>query len=163
MFEAVKSREPNFKRLCGDARQARRDRQRSSLTANSRSRWNGFTESRIPLFSAIVLLSSAASACTRPSDREALIAEGKRQAGPVIEALGRYRAEKGGYPDSWVALVPDYVAALPRDGGGLDFSYSHNAGKAIYVLTFSFDAAPLGISQCRYYSNTAVWSCASKV
>lgn len=117
---------------------------------------------RLALGAAALLLTTGGT-CSRSQDRDALIAEGQKQAAPVIDALGRYRDDKGVYPDNWADLVPNYVDALPRDTDKIDFSYSHNAGKAIYVLTFSFDAAPLGISQCRYYSDTAAWSCAAKI
>ena len=46
-------------------------------------------------------------------EKRPALAAAAEAAQPLIDALGRYRADHGRYPDELAALVPDYLDAIP--------------------------------------------------
>ena len=101
----------------------------------------------------------AAAACDAPGEGPKA-ERGYRRAEPVIGALGRFRTDRGAYPDSLPQLVPAYLPAaalaIPdRPQERYPLGYRRVAGH--YELTFRY-AGP-GMNECAYRSATAAWAC----
>jgi hypothetical protein len=84
---------------------------------------------------------------------------GFRRAAPVIEALDRYREQRGSYPERLEQLVPDFLpaAALAVPGTPQErypLEYAREEGG--YVLTFRY-VGP-GMNHCDYRPR-ARWDC----
>ena len=63
---------------------------------------------------AVIVLGAIGVAAYKAQEQEAGWRAMEQDAAPVLAALERYKAEKGGYPRELAALVPAYVADLPR-------------------------------------------------
>jgi len=99
------------------------------------------------------------TACPAPGEGPKA-ARGYERARPVIEALGRYREQRGEYPDRLERLVPEFLAAdalgmpdAPQERYPLDYAREDTS----YVLTFRY-AGP-GMNHCRYRPGEARWRC----
>jgi hypothetical protein len=82
-----------------------------------------------------------------------------RDLGPVIQALERYRAAHGAYPDSLAALTPQFIKSLPQaDGanGDLSYAYASSAGGADFRLSFHYHGP--GTNSCDF-SAAKAWDC----
>ena len=98
--------------------------------------------------------------CACPAPGKGPRAErGFERARPVIEALDRYRAERGAYPDRLEQLVPEFLPAaalaVPRaakEGYPLEYARQDST----YRLTFRY-VGP-GMNHCQYQPG-ARWRC----
>jgi hypothetical protein len=72
---------------------------------------------------------------------------------PVIAALERYHQEKGAWPDSLEALVPDYLAGVPALGG---YPLKYQRAGEGYELQFSYTGP--GVNRCTYTPESK-WRC----
>ncbi len=78
---------------------------------------------------------------------------GYQTCAPIIAALERHAAERGGYPETLAALVPAYLEAVPT-ADAIDLTYRHT--EASYELEFHY-AGP-GMNVCTY-TPEAGWDC----
>lgn len=93
--------------------------------------------------------------CERPGEG-AKAAAGYAACTPVIEALGRFDAEQGRYPELLGHLVPSYLSAVPGEVGGYPLDYrATDAGRG-FELAFSYSGP--GMNRCRYRPDTG-WAC----
>jgi hypothetical protein len=83
------------------------------------------------------------------------IAESRLGAVEVVVAIERYFADSGEYPVSLGALVPAYLATLPRDAWGEDYEYRQFEipSLAPYLVSFSIS----NDCGCAYYVRWEGW------
>lgn len=79
--------------------------------------------------------------------------QGYRDCAPVIDALGRFQAEHGAYPETLEELVPAFLPELPQSPG---LEYAYRAQTPGYQLEFRY-VGP-GMNICRY-TPEAGWDC----
>jgi hypothetical protein len=76
----------------------------------------------------VLFLVSGASGSGSGSKTEAEVRSGISRAAPLLEALERYRAARGDYPQYLDALIPEFLAAIPTassdSGSNVPFVYS---------------------------------------
>lgn len=94
----------------------------------------------------------------KPGEGE-LAKKGYEKAKPIIEALEKYRAEKGDYPKTLAELTPEYLAELPTDESGQNYKYQYKADEKNFILSFNYAAPGLGICECNYYPAQKKWFC----
>ena len=96
------------------------------------------------------------AACTPPG-KGPRAERGYRAAEPVIQALERYRTERGAYPDSLPQLVPAFLAsaALAEPNAGHPLRYERTADG--YALTFRYTGP--GMNECTWTPTSRRWDC----
>jgi len=62
--------------------------------------------------------------------------QGQQHAAPLMDALERYRQDKGEYPERVDILVPTYLAAVPQAGWRYPYTYIVCPNRAAYLLGF---------------------------
>lgn len=111
---------------------------------------------RVASGSAALLLGLAA-ACTPPG-KGPKAERGYRRSAVVIEALARYRAARGDYPDSLAQLAPRWIAPAalePPVQAPYPFEYMHTDDG--YLLTFRYSGP--GMNDCEYSQPPGKWRC----
>jgi hypothetical protein len=102
----------------------------------------------------LVALAAALPACLffEPPGKGRLANAGYTRAQPVIDALEKFHAANGAYPNDLDALVPDYLRSVPPPDGDLRYTLADE----VYELRFTY--SPPGMNVCTYKPG-ARWSC----
>ena len=103
------------------------------------------------------------SQCGEKPGEGDLAKKGYENAKPIIEALEKYRQEKGDYPKSLPELKPQYLADIPLDENNQSYKYFQKAETKSYSLSFNYDASGIGICKCEYSPDTKKWSCDCRI
>lgn len=113
----------------------------------------------------LITLSFAAfnSQCGEKPGEGELAKKGYENAKPIIEALEKYRQEKGDYPKILPELKPQYLTEIPLDESNQTYKYVHKADAKSYTLTFNYDAPGLGICKCEYSPENKKWFCDGRI
>ena len=84
---------------------------------------------------------------------------GYEAATPVIEALARFHAANGAYPDSLAQLVPQYLreGALAEPNPGYPWEYRSVSSGRSYNLRFRYSGP--GMNFCDWTPDTRAWDC----
>lgn len=98
----------------------------------------------------------------KPGEGE-LAKKGYENAKPIIEALEKYRQEKGDYPKILQDLKPQYLTEIPLDESDQSYKYIPKADAKSYILNFNYDAPGLGICKCEYSPETKKWFCDGRI
>ena len=106
----------------------------------------------LALLAALALL---VAGCEKPGEG-AKADEGYSAARPIIASLNTYHEGAGRYPQGLEALVPVYLAEVPKGPNGQSFEYRWVAPGTSYSLSFRY-AGP-GMNVCTYTPETA-WRC----
>lgn len=97
------------------------------------------------------------AACPKPGEGPKA-ERGYRRAAPVIQALARYHASRGDYPDSLGLLAPRWIAASALAAPvqpEYPFEYTHTYQG--YLLTFRYTGP--GMNECTYSQPPGTWKC----
>lgn len=79
---------------------------------------------------------------------------GFQAAEPILQAIDRYHADTGEYPESLEALAPQYLPETPTGPEGIDFIYRKTGTS--FSLEFSY-VGP-GMNRCAFTPETD-WDC----
>jgi hypothetical protein len=82
--------------------------------------------------------------------------QGKEKARIIIDALSKYKNEKGKYPDTLEELVPDYLKKIPQTDTNQKYQYLQHL-QGIYELWFLVENKR-GVS-CSYSNRFEDWEC----
>jgi len=85
--------------------------------------------------------------------------QGRGRAADLLIALEQYRASEGLYPPDLNALVPEYVAEIPRPAWRYVYGYKSCMSGERYVLAFREAKIPEG--SCAYSSSSGEWRCSN--
>jgi hypothetical protein len=103
-----------------------------------------------------LLLVAAAIGCDAPGEGPKALA-GFRSSVALVQAIGEYRAQLGGYPENLEALVPKFLAnsqlALPP--GIHRIEYKRNSSG--FELEFEYHGP--GVNRCCFGSAKREWAC----
>jgi hypothetical protein len=102
---------------------------------------------------ALFSLSLMLSGCEEPGEGEKA-ERGYEVCQPIIDALARYSANTGAYPDNLNVLVPNYLAEVPQQVNDIPIRYRKTATS--YWLRFSYEGP--GMNDCEYTPETG-WVC----
>ncbi len=110
---------------------------------------------RIPLV-AVICLSVASTACDRTWDEskwtDANFTATKAEGDAIVAALEAYKSQKGTYPATLGALVPEFMVGIPDPSTGWpEWGYVLSEGDRTFELTF---AANEGGYPCSYWSSS---------
>jgi hypothetical protein len=102
---------------------------------------------------------AALSACTVwPVGEDPYSLKTRRAANAVLEAIQNYHQQKGAFPTSLGALVPNYLPSLPE---GPVLQYNSGDGSLAYHYIPSWPQ--LHWVWCSSVGNTTNWRCAEKM
>lgn len=82
-----------------------------------------------------------------------------RELAVVIQALEKFRADRGVYPNQLTELAPQFIKSLPsmhNDRHNLRIKYTPTNGGSEFLLSFDYHGP--GTNSCNYRSFTG-WQC----
>lgn len=107
----------------------------------------------------LILLLFAVCWGPKPGESDQAI-ETKNGAAPVIEALQRYKAARGLYPNTLADISPSLLSPEKMPRGGInvpyDITYRLDAIEG-YVLDFQYSGP--GMNRCEYTARAKAWRC----